>query len=271
LFVLSFELGFAANSEGCLLGAKEPVLRLADGGVLRHHLGVSCFAEYALVSRKSLIVIPKDVPWDVAAILGCAGLTGLGAVFNSAPPLLVGETGVVIGLGAVGLMALLGMKSTPGVRVIAVDVLPAKRALAERLGAIAVAPENVANIVGSNGASVVVEASGRASALELGIALAGRGGTVVAAGLPHPSEKITTSALQFAAGSKKLVGCYMGDSTPNRDVAKYISMWKAGLLPLESLISDTKSLNDINVALDDLADGKIVRRLFTTTNLVSKL
>lgn len=256
--------GAVANAAGDLLHG-DAVLRTNAGDRLNHHLGVSAFSEFAVVARESVVVVDADVPFDVAAMFGCAALTGIGAVLNTAQ-LGEGESVIVFGLGAVGLMAVMAAAQVPGTTVIAIDPLPEKQALALRCGAdIAGTPGEAAALVAEHagdGVDVAIEAVGSARVMEACLGLLTRGGALVSVGLPHPDQTITVQALQFAGVGKRLLGSYMGDSVPARDIPLYLGMWRDGKLPVELLHTDTRPLADINEGLDALAEGRVVRRLF---------
>ncbi len=258
--------GAEANGTGDLLHGPA-VLRSADGGRINHHLGVSAFADYAVVARESVVVIDDDVPFDIAAMCGCAALTGIGAVLNTAA-VQEGQSVVVFGLGAVGLMAVMAAAQVPGTTVVAVDPLASKQELGLRCGALhACAPEDAAALVEEatdGGADVVIEAVGSARVLDAGLRLLARGGALVSVGLPHPDQQLTTQALQFAGLGHRLLGSYMGDAVPERDIPAYLDLWRQGRLPVELLHTDTRPLADLNESLDALAEGRVVRRLFTT-------
>ena len=256
--------GAIANAAGDLLHG-DAVLRTGAGDRLNHHLGVSAFSEYAVVARESVVVVDDDVPFDVAAMFGCAALTGMGAVLNTAR-LGEGESVIVFGLGAVGLMAVMAAAQVPGTTVIAIDPLPEKQAIALRCGAhVAGSPEQAAALVAEHagdGVDVAIEAVGSGRVMEACLGLLTRGGALVSVGLPHPDQTITVQALQFAGAGKRLLGSYMGDSVPARDIPFYLQMWRDGKLPVELLHTDTRPLADINEGLDALAEGRVVRRLF---------
>lgn len=256
--------GAQSNGSGDLLHG-EALLRTDAGLRINHHLGVSAFAEYAVVARESLVPVDSEVPADVAALFGCAALTGVGAVVNTAD-VQTGESVIVFGLGAVGLMAVMAAAQIEGVTVLAIDPLESKRKVALRCGADFVgAPEQAASLVAEHfddGADFVIEAVGSARVMEAGLGLLTRGGALVSVGLPHPDQQLSVPALQFAGAGKRLLGSYMGDSVPARDIPRYIQLWRDGRLPVELLHTDTKALSEINESLDALADGAILRRLF---------
>ncbi|ALO68675.1 alcohol dehydrogenase [Arthrobacter alpinus] len=257
--------GAAANASGDLLHG-EALLRSQSGERINHHLGVSAFSEYAVVARESVVVIDDDVPLDIAAMFGCAALTGIGAVIHSAK-VTSGQTVMVFGMGAVGLSAVMAAVQIPFTTVIAIDPLPEKQALALRCGAhFAGSPDEAAGLVEEHsgfGADVAIEAVGSAKVMETCLGLLDRGGALVSVGLPHPDQMLNVQALQFAGTGKRLIGSYMGDADPSRDIPAYIQMWRDGQLPIELLHTDTMPIAQINESLDALADGRVVRRLFT--------
>ncbi|MFB6611324.1 zinc-dependent alcohol dehydrogenase family protein [Agromyces sp. NPDC056379] len=252
------------NGSGELLHGAS-VLSDAAGGTVNHHLGVSAFAEYAVVAAESLVVVDRDVPFDIAAMFGCAALTGMGAVFNTAA-VQPGQSVIVFGLGAVGLAAVMAAAQIDDVTVIAVDPNVDKHELALRAGANAVAtPDGAAELVAaltSGGVDVAIEAVGSARVMAACLELLARGGALVSVGLPHPEQELAVPALQFAGAGKRLLGSYMGDAVPARDIARYVELWRAGRLPMELLHTDTVPLDDINESLDALAAGRVIRRLF---------
>jgi alcohol dehydrogenase len=236
-----------------------------DGGELvHHHLGVSAFADHAVVSRASAVVIDADVPFDVAAVLGCALLTGFGAVRHTAG-VRAGDTVTVLGLGGVGQAAVLGAVNAGASVVLAVDLVEHKRQLALELGAShACAPAEAAALletVAGGGARWVFEAVGSAAVLEQAFALTGRGGTTVSIGLPPPQASIQLPALAFAGEGKTITGSYMGSAVPQRDIPAMVKLWRSGALPVEKLVTGVLPLADINEALEHLADGQAVRQL----------
>jgi alcohol dehydrogenase len=235
-------------------------LHLERGGeAVRHHLGVSGFATHAVVDRRSVVPVSDDVPARVAALLGCAVLTGGGAVVN-AGKVKAGETLVVVGLGGVGMAALLTGLAQDNVRVIAIDSSPDKLTRATELGAHEVyLPADAAEA--GIAADVVVEAVGKARAFESALALTGPGGRLVTVGLPSADDLATVSPLALVATGRTIIGSYLGSSIPARDIPYFVDLWRKGRLPVEQLISKEIALTDINQAMDELADGVVVRQL----------
>ncbi|MEK7415719.1 MAG: zinc-binding dehydrogenase [Planctomycetota bacterium] len=253
----------AANGSGCLLHGPS-LLTDHAGKCIHHHLGVSAFAHHAVVARESAVVIPKDIPLTTAALFGCAVLTGAGAVLNTAN-VRPGQSVAVLGLGGVGLAAVMGAALVGAHPIIAIDPVAAKRKLALELGATAAfAPDEATTAVRDltgGGVDVAFEAAGAPAVLEAAFAMTKRGGTTVAMGLPHPSKKITLPALAFAGEGRTLIGSYMGSSAPQRDIPRYAALWKAGRLPLERLQSSIMPLTSINEAFETLASGAAIRQV----------
>ncbi len=253
---LPCRVGSAANAEGTLVGGQR---RLHRGGAqVQHHLGISAFATHAVVSRTSVVKVEDDVPADVAALLGCAVLTGGGAVLNSGRP-RPGERVVVVGLGGVG-MAALAVAVALGHEVIGVDPVPLKRAAALGLRASAALDPEKALLEGIL-APVVIEAAGSVPAFETALALTAPGGTTVTVGLPAPEAMARISPLSLTAGARTVVGSYLGSAVPERDIPRYVALWREGRLPLESLVSARITLPELNVAMDRLAAGQELRQL----------
>ena len=224
-----------------------------DGQTVHHHLGVSAFADHAVIDRRSLVPVDDDVPPQVAAVLGCAVLTGGGAVINAGKP-KDGDTVIVVGLGGVGMAALITAVSLGHGKVIGIDAVAGKRQQALELGASEVYGPAEALAAGVR-AAVVIEAAGNSRAFETAIAVTDVGGTTVTVGLPAPTDTSTVAPLLLTAEARVIVGSYLGSAVPARDIPMFAQLWREGRLPVESLISSTVDLGDINSALDCLADG----------------
>ena len=257
--------GGESNSTGSLLGGYKR-LSLPAGGTLNHHLGCAAFAEYATVSRRSVVPIDRDLPWEQAALFGCAVLTGAGAVFNTAK-IEAGARTAVVGLGGVGFSSLLAAVASGARDVVAVDMLPAKLELAKQLGATAVFdardPDVIAKVKAATGGGVdyAFEMAGVVPALELAYRITRRGGTTVTAGLPNPAATWPLQAVSLIAEERTLKGSYIGSCVPSRDVPRFVAMFRAGRLPVDRLLSERIRLEDINAALDRLARGESIRQV----------
>lgn len=260
------EPGLKANVAGGLLGGS---VRLENAeGPVHHMLGCSTFAELAVVSRRSVVPIDKAVPFEDAALFGCAVLTGVGAVVNTAG-VKAGQSVVVVGLGGVGLAAVLGALAAGASPVVAVDLAEDKLALARSLGPVATVNAADADAVEQvraltkGGADVAVEFAGSVSALEAAWKMTRRGGTTVTAGLPPPDRAAAINVTALVGEERTLKGSYVGTCVPGRDLPRYVALYRQGRLPVEKLKSGTITLDQINEGFDRLADGEVVRLVVT--------
>lgn len=257
------EPGAEANAAGTLLGGDHRLHR--DGGALNHHLGVSCFADRAVVSEKSCVKIDKALPFEHAALFGCAVLTGMGAVINTAA-MPAGSSAAVVGLGGVGLSALLGAIASGAREVVAVDTNLERLEFARELGASSTLDSSDEEAVARfgrdhGGLDYAFEMAGVVPALQTAYALTARGGTTVTAGLPHPDAELSFKAVSLTTEERTLKGAYIGTSVPRRDVPRYIALFQAGRLPVDRLMTHTLSLAEINEGFDRLAAGKAIRQV----------
>ena len=257
------ENGITANRAGTLLGGGRRFSR--RGEKLFHHLGVSAFSQFTIASEKSLTRVEPDLPDDVSSLFGCAVMTGVGAVLNTAR-VEPGASVAVFGLGGVGLSAIMGARAAGAGIIIAVDPLPPKLSLAKTLGAthtVDTAGDVIAKIkdLTHGGVQYAIECAGVVAALEQAYLSTRRGGTTVTAGLPHPDLKLTLPAVSLTAEERTLKGSYMGSCVPRRDIPRFIAMYRAGLLPVNALRSRTIRLEDLNEAFDVLARGEVVRQI----------
>jgi alcohol dehydrogenase len=257
------EPGFASNSAGTLSGGAR---RLHRGGLdLHHHLGVSAFADFATVSRRSLVRVDRSLPFEVAAVFGCAVITGTGAVVNTAH-LPAGRSVAVIGLGGVGLSALLGALYCRASMLVAVDLSPSKLALARTLGATHTfdakdpAVAEAVREATHGGVDYAFEMAGAARAMELAYRITRRGGSTITAGLPHPQSMFAVPHVGLVAEERTVRGSYLGSSVPARDIPRYIEWYQAGRLPVDRLLSGSLPLADINRGFDALAAGEALRQ-----------
>ena len=258
------EPGAAAAGKGTLLGG-ERRLRY-KGAPINHHIGVSAFSTHAVVSENSCIRIDKSVPLDKAALLGCAVLTGVGAVLNSGE-LQMGQSCAIVGLGGVGLAGLLGAVAAGAETIVAVDMAEHKRALALELGAThAIDPTAdgaVAEVkaLTNGGVDLAVELAGAASALKFAYEITRRGGTTVTGGLPNPKAEFTIPAVSLTVGEQTLKGSYVGSCVPVRDIPRFAAMMQAGKLPIEKLMTHRITLDEINEGFERLATGEAIRQV----------
>lgn len=258
------EPGFKSNGAGTLLTG---ATRLSRGSqAVWHHIGVSAFAEYAVVARQSAIKIDRSLAFEEAALFGCAVITGAGAVINTAKA-QAGTTAVIVGLGGVGLVAMLAAKLAGCRQVIAIDMLDDKLKLAKQLGAThtvnardATAIEQVKDISGG-GVDYAFEMASSVKALELAYKVTKRGGTTVTASLPHPTHTMALPVTNLVAEERTIKGSYVGSCVPARDIPRFIALYQQGQLPVDRLLAERIGLDDINSAFDKLADGGTVRQI----------
>lgn len=263
---LPCSVGSEANNAGTLLHGGERLAR--DGERVHHHLGVSGFATHAVVDRASAVVVPSEVPPDIAAVLGCAVLTGGGAVLNAGRP-DPEDSVMIVGLGGVGMSALITAIAQDVREVIAVDALESKLARALELGADrALTPQQVAEEGVT--ADVVIEAAGHPRAFETAFDAVAFGGTMVTVGLPSPDATSTIHPLPITAQARRIIGCYLGSAVPARDIPEYARLYLEGKLPVEELISSRIRLEDINEAMDELADGRAIRQVIVLDDDAAK-
>lgn len=258
------EPGAIANGAGTLFSGARRISR--DGVAVNHHLGVSAFAEHAVLSSHSLVKIDKDLPFEIAALFGCAVLTGAGAVLNTAR-VIAGDTVAVIGLGGVGLNAVLAAQVAGAAKIVAVDMLDSKLALARQLGAThavnagaADAAEQIREAT-KGGVDYAFEMAGSVRAMDLAYRVTRRGGTTVTAGLSNPAHDFSLKHVSLVAEERTIKGSYIGSCVPLRDVPRYIELYKQGRLPVDRLMSETIGLDDLNAAFDRLASGETVRQV----------
>ena len=256
--------GAVSNTAGALLGGHRRIFRGADS--VYHHMGCSAFADHAVVSRNSLVKVDPELPLEEAALFGCAVLTGVGAVVNTAK-VPMGATVAVVGLGGVGLAALLGAVAAGGSRIVAVDLARDKRELALTLGATdafdAATPNAIEAIrdATAGGVDFALEFAGSVKAMDLAYRITRRGGTTVTAGLPHPTATFALPQTHLVAEERTVKGSYIGTCVPARDLPRYVSLYRQGRLPVDKLLTHRLGLDDINEGFERLREGKAVRQV----------
>lgn len=254
-----------ANVAGMLLSGSRR-LTAADGTPVHHLLGCSAFADHAVVSRRSLVKLPQGLPWDEAALFGCAVLTGVGAVVNTAQ-VRAGQSVGIVGLGGVGLAAVLGAVAAGAREVVAIDLAPAKRELASALGATSdfdgAAADCAERVLAATGGGLdhVFEFAGSVRAFELAYRITRRGGTTVTAGLPPPTATFALPVLNLVAEERTIKGSYVGTCVPSRDLPHFVSLYRGGRLPVQRLMSGRLTLAQINEGFDRLQSGEAVRQV----------
>ena len=238
------ELAAATKGRGQLMsGAKR--LRDMHGKELNHHSGVSCYAEYAVVDRGSVVVIEKGIiPLHEAAIFGCAVMTGTGAVINTAR-IRPGDSIAVVGLGGVGLCGLLGGVLGGAETISAVDLSDDKLGLARQLGAThtvnATDPNHVEQVrdISHGGVDFAFDLAGTIKAMETAYACTRYGGGVVTAGLSPTGAEFSFVQGDLVSQEKSIRGSYMGSCVPVRDIPRFINLYNQGRLPVDRLLDRT--------------------------------
>jgi alcohol dehydrogenase len=256
--------GAASNTAGALMGGHRRLFR--GGERINHHMGCSAFASHAVVSRNSVVKVDRDIPLEDAALFGCAVLTGVGAVVNTAR-VPMGATVAIVGLGGVGLAALLGAVAAGASRIVAIDVSKDKLAFAKTLGATDTFEATAADAVDTirnatdGGVEYALEFAGSVKAMELAYKITRRGGTTVTAGLPHPSQTFAIPHTHLVAEERTVKGSYIGTCVPQRDLPRFVALYKQGRLPVNKLLTHRMKLDEINEGFERLREGKAVRQV----------
>ncbi|ASN06817.1 zinc-dependent alcohol dehydrogenase family protein [Virgibacillus necropolis] len=256
------EPGDQVNKEGELFGGGSRLH--SEEGRVNHHLGVSGFAEYAVVSTNSIVKVDSGIPFETIALFGCAVITGVGAVINTAQ-VQPGSSVAVVGLGGIGLNAVMGAKLAGAREIIAIDINQGKFDIAKKFGATSVYDSSELDVVDQiktatgGGLDYVFETAGVVPAMEVAYQITKRGGTTVTTGLPHPEHKFSFPQVTLAAEERTIKGSYVGSCIPSRDIPHFIELFKQGRLPVDLLLSDTLALDEINEGFDRLAKGDVSR------------
>ena len=253
-----------ANANAVL---KDGTTRLRQGSTrIHHHSGVAGFAEYSVIPEEALVKIDKSVPFEHAALFGCGVVTGVGSVINTARA-KPGQFIAVVGLGGVGLSAVLAALAIGSGKVLALDLSEEKLAFARELGVHHALNAGDADVqaqisaLTGGGVHIAIETAGSNRALQMAYDITRRGGTTVTAGMPGPEAEITLSHLKIAAEERSIKGSYMGSCVAKRDIPRYLNMFQNGSLPVDKLMSRLIGFDDLNTAMDRLADAKTVREV----------
>jgi S-(hydroxymethyl)glutathione dehydrogenase/alcohol dehydrogenase len=247
---------------------------LPDGGTRLAHQGrvvtragvfLAAFAEQAVVPANGCVKVPDDTPLDIAAVLGCAVQTGVGAVLNTAK-VEAGATVAIIGLGGIGISIAQGARIAGASRVFGIDPVAERRDQAQAFGVTDVLDpgdtDTVAAVMeatGGIGLDYAFDAVGNSNLVETCINAIRPGGTAVMVGVPKIDQFLNVHALLFAMSEKKLTGCFLGSSNPHREFPRLLSLWKAGKLDLEGMVTARRPLDEIGDAFADMKAGKGLR------------
>jgi len=237
-----------------------------DGAPLHQMACLGTYGEYAIVPEISLVKIPDDVPLDVASLIGCGVLTGVGAALNTAN-IVPGDTVAVIGCGGVGLNVIQGARIAGAGKIIAIDMFDSKLEMAKEFGATHTVNAGEGDPVGAvaalnegRGADVAFEVIGLGPTIEQAINTVRAGGEVVLVGVPRLDVMINlNAAFTWLYLAKTIKGCWYGSSNVREDVPKLLDLWRKGELKLEELISKEIGVDDINEAFADMQAGTVAR------------
>lgn len=274
--VITFFTVFCGSCEMCVTGRPSlcidpstrrppdapPRLSL-DGAPLAPFLNLSAFAEAMLVHENACVAIDKAMPLDRAALLGCAVITGAGAVFNDSR-VRPGESVAVIGAGGIGLAAINAAKIAGAGQILALDPMPEKRDLALRMGATHAFDPGAEGIVKDvlkqtgGGVHYAIEAVGRPDTAELAWTILRRGGTATILGMIAPGNSVSLPGPTFLTG-KKIQGSLLGSTRFPIDMPRLVRMYLDGLLDLDTMVAERIALDQVNEALQRLRDGHSVR------------
>lgn len=259
------EPGVMANRAGKLITGG---VRFSQpgGGAVNHHSGVAGYAQFSVIARESIVKIPQDIAMESVVLFGCAIMTGVGAVVNTAK-VAAGTSVAVFGMGGVGLSVVMGARAAGASPIIAVDRLPAKESLSRQCGATHFIDASKVDAVAAirdlthGGVATAFEAVGDEKVLAQSFAATRRGGCTVAIGLTHPDKMLSVPAVAFAGEERVLMGSYMGSCVPQRDIPRFIDMYRSGALPVDLLRSRELRLEDVNDGFDRLERGEVARQV----------
>ena len=255
------------------LGNRTEPFRLGDTPV-SNFAATSTFAELTVVKQQQAVKIDDDIPLDLACLIGCGVMTGVGAVIHRAA-VKPGDTAVVIGIGGVGLNVIQGLRIAGASRIVAVDLRADREGIARDFGAtdfIDAAREDVGPRVKAlfadpvnamaSGADWAFECSGNARALRSAVDCLGWGGTCLVIGVPAAGDTLEVPIAPLALVDRGIMGVRYGTAQPNRDIHTYVSLYRNGLLKLEELATQRYALEDYAQAFEDLEAGKLARGVF---------
>lgn len=225
--------------------------------------GVGSLSQNLMVPATAAIKLPHDIPWPVAALIACGGQTGLGSAFNVAK-VSEGSSVVVFGCGPVGLCVIMASNALGARPIIGVDVNEMRRQLARELGASTgldpaneEIPETLLDLT-HGGADIVFECVGKVEVIEQAFGAVRAGGMLVVVGAPQKGARFSVDAREMLI-DRKIVGSFAGSSRPAFDYRKWFDLYRAGRLPLDRLVGRLYSLDSVNEAFDDMAQGRVVK------------
>lgn len=246
---------------------REPRLRNRAGTAIKQGLRTAAFAEYSVVEQSQLAVIADELPFEVASLLSCGVITGFGAVTNTAK-MPANASAAVLGCGGVGLNAVQGAAYCGAHPLLAVDVVDRKLATAKHFGATHCvnsatddARKMVHEISAGNGLEYVFVAVGNADAIQQGLAWLAPTGTLTIVGMPPTGQLVSLDAAELAAASQRILGSKMGSTRLRIDIPKLLALYRHGRLKLDELVTNRYPLAQINQAIDEVRQDKVIRNV----------
>ena len=228
---------------------------------MAYMMGVGTFSHYNVLNEKSVLPIDKDIPFETAAVTGCAVVTGVGAVLNTAK-VQPGSSVVVVGIGGVGLNVIQGAVLANATTIIAIDLLDNKLELARQFGATHTLnpgkenfQEKVNRITGGIGVDYSFEVIGTPKTAQMAFDLIRRGGTAVIVGIAGAQDTIPLPLVQMAGMEKKIIGCYYGSANLLADLKILLDLYKRGRIKVRELITKDYPLKEINKGFAELISG----------------
>jgi S-(hydroxymethyl)glutathione dehydrogenase/alcohol dehydrogenase len=251
-----------------------------DGEPASNFAAASVFAEYTIVQEVQAVPISKDVPFTSACLIGCGVLTGVGSVLNRAK-VAPGETAAVFGVGGVGLNVIQALRLSAASRIVAVDTVASKEALAMQFGAthfvdasvadaveeikkiVPHGPKSMARALGPGGVTWSFDCVGHPAVLRNSIDALDWGGTAVAIGVPPRGSEVSVDINNLAYVDRGLIGCRYGASRPHHDIPLMVELYLSGKLMLDELVTETLPLEGFREIVQDMHDGKLARGVLT--------
>jgi S-(hydroxymethyl)glutathione dehydrogenase/alcohol dehydrogenase len=239
-------------------------LKTLDGVVLKHYLSAATMAEYAVIDEASAIPLPGDVPFEVGALIGCAVMTGAGAVINTAQA-EPGSSAAVIGCGGVGLSAIIGCKLAGCNPIIAVDVMESKLAFARQMGATHTINAREADAVEAMraltrlGPDYAFDSVGAATTISQALRAVRPGGAATIMGMHAIKTDVPIPVGPLIAQNKRLLGSFFGSGKPHVDLPRLVELYRAGRLPVDDLVTKRYTLDELPQAFSDMEAGNVAR------------
>jgi Zn-dependent alcohol dehydrogenase len=247
--------------------------RLERGGrPVYRGVGVGGFAEYVTIDANGAIAVPSDTPLDIAAVLGCAVQTGVGAVLNAAR-VQPGDTVLVVGLGGVGICIVQGARIASAAKIFGVDPVAARREQAARFGlshaldpAAGDVAETVLELTGGIGVDHAFDAVASPATTAQCLAATRAGGSIVLVGVAEEGDVVSIPSRAYVGESKRLIGSFVGSANPHRQFGLYLDLWKEGRLALDDLVTAVRPLDQVNEAFDDLRTATGLRTVLAVSD-----